>query len=476
MAWKYVSLSSPPKRAEFRVAIKVLKALAFVYPDAKDELAAVKALQRAMFPTEQGAGRDPMAREQRKAETRRRRAKQALAHDCLGTCPTCNGSGSWVYRTAVHLEQRGPAVQPQPVARTARKIAPSTTTAYTPVSWDAWPVTDHWRLFAFPGWAQTATTTDRGDCDQIVTTIGVEHLRACPKCAGRGQTALAVAEQIDESDDRPYKAKIRLRGEFAHQQFDGTPGRRLPAVPHTRGYCGGSFLERSLRPEMVEELYGTPWRTRNSLMNPAACDTADMSAALEGNAAARLVAFAGKKPRHPKKQGSGRDKQNLTPGQERRAKQERRVARWNADERKRNPGERKVSRSRTDFIVRFMKKHGIDFDLEAYLADGRAEQQVEDRATVEAQRRGDLPADLLPASEPFRPAIVSWWRTVKPGDTLVLNGKRAIVTEPDESKEAQESPLYPFGRNGSRAVVQWADTGRHAVIRLDAVTTTAYVD
>jgi hypothetical protein len=331
-----IPVSSTPSRQELRNARKLLTPLAKCkVPGAAEQLAALDGLLRRAFPRRTADHHaEPVQRQQARRRGKQRRIIEA--RDCMGRCLACRG----------------------------RK-----------------------------GWMPTS-----GLCCIICTT-----------CRGTGVAPVGAGEyEKDESLLRGRANRARaLRGDFASQHgVSILPAGHRGAIPHRRGFNGGRVIDtgsdelalevgdwedRCVRPDAADLSAALEGAARRRMKNPAACQLDHLLSAIDGDVRSYI------KGRRLVKR-SNREPGILTERQQKRAKQDRRVRRYQAEWNKAHrPEPTFAPRDLHSAAVAILERMGID--VQAALA--AAAPPVDDTPTIaEARRRGDLPPDDLVVAEP----------------------------------------------------------------------------
>lgn len=274
----------------------------------------------------------------------------------------------------------------------------------------------------------------------------------CSRCGGSGREQVAAAEHDPVGTtlhDRPIKTEKPIRGEWAQQtpQRSGPGPVRGHARSHHRGFIGApSRFIGPVRPEERREAEG--WYAAGMVIDQnlpttrgwhlrVGADPADLSAAIEGQACARLQSLTAS-PAVDRMQPRGRRLLNsrrepiLTPRQQKRVRQEDMARTWQGIHNRHNRRETPwLRRGRDDWMLEMAAKLGID----PRTLTGEAQApKAEPDEIVYAIRRGDLPPD---PEIPVDPAVV----------------ERGIVG--------------PFGEVAGKRAVQAAEVGRACVYRPD---------
>jgi len=227
-------------------------------------------------------------------------------------------------------------------------------------------------------------------CDKLPSGI------TCPECAGSGKVVGGTCDfQIADFKQGIGRGR-RVKGVWT-ERFSPVASPMLHRLPsatyrHNRGYALGRVIGRpsvstiKMRRSFMCYLGGQ--------VEPA-CTAEDLSAALEGAAIVLGKAQQMPKPHNYKKRGSRRDKHNLTEGQSRRSKMEKRVRHYQAQHNaqvRRESGTHRVRVGASVDSLEILRAMGVDVAaLTATLETAPPPVQLDDPTIAEARRRGDLP-------------------------------------------------------------------------------------
>lgn len=412
----FIQLPANPTREQLRDAQTMLKGLAAIQvPGADAELKAVETLMRTLYP--RGAKAAPGTRKRR-----RRRRTIIEAYDAVHTCEMCDGHGilNPVRRDGKVFEQHNPYHQ----AGTRRRPfhrgwihRVNERDRRTGLTFIQRRELCRWRRWR-PQVQQTALERHllHPVADQPYRTpmpgLFVAPLAwatvTCPRCTGKGH--VGGAAEHDPHDTHCIDAKgrpVMIAGHTGKQNGAERPMRGERALevgcsdyhrPTPEGHRRG-WLPAKDAPGHVQHVRS--FTARRVMFDWAGrlkqADPVDLIAELEARAIDAMRSDELLPPRGRRLVGSRRDKRNLTPGQQPRAKAERRLPRYQAEVNAQQRRVRGTHRRRPSLSV-------VDEALLACGIDPKAwHKAMRDQAPAlvgndsdrlrEARRRGDLPPD-----------------------------------------------------------------------------------
>ena len=225
----------------------------------------------------------------------------------------------------------------------------------------------------------------RGTGGRDVDIDGHQHHWTCARCHGTGKL-VGIPETL--------VGGFKWRG----APVDG--GSNRPAnravQTHRRGFVAGHWIGGAPRMDHLPPFLRR-WPHQPGIGHSGLTPT-DLSACIEGwcHKALRTGRLL-PQPHSMKKLGSRRDKQNLTPRQERRASVERRLRRYQRELKQQPFG----TKREVDASLRHLQALGIDVEaIEQQLREERLPVEHDPAIIAEARRRADLP----PIDEP-RPHV-----------------------------------------------------------------------